>query len=338
MDLPRKRRQLRLRRRSEHGCKDQDLEQFPRHLVGGRDRRSETHQPDHQHSLRRRANNLKHAQGIPDPDRRQQRHHRRRRAENVSYEYQWHRADGETDEAIAGATSSTYTLVKADDTDMPVYVVVSFEDDAGYPETASSTRYPSDGSVLVPCEPDELWCGTLEVQTVATEVFGCSNDTSDLCSSTSILNYDDIEFTLDGKTYTFQHIKYDAGTDFLSVEFTTDLPVHALAWTLHAGDSSFAFTNTDTSTRKSKTWDEAGLDWSDGDNVDFKITTANILAEGQPTISGTPIVGETLTVDISGINDADGLHNVSYSYQWYRSDRTTRDAITGATSSTYTLG
>ena len=54
-------------------------------------------------------------------------------------------------------------------------------------------------------------------------------------------------------------------------------------------------------------------------------------ATGTPTISGTPQVGETLTVDTLGIADDDGLENVSFSYQWL-ADGT---AIQGATNSTY---
>ena len=56
-------------------------------------------------------------------------------------------------------------------------------------------------------------------------------------------------------------------------------------------------------------------------------------ATGAPTISGTAQVGETLTADTSGIADADGLENVTFSYQWLA------DAadISGATEFTYTL-
>ena len=61
---------------------------------------------------------------------------------------------------------------------------------------------------------------------------------------------------------------------------------------------------------------------------------ANNEASGAPTISGTAQVGQTLTADTSEIADADGLENVSYSYQWLSSRDT---EITGATSSTYTL-
>ena len=56
-------------------------------------------------------------------------------------------------------------------------------------------------------------------------------------------------------------------------------------------------------------------------------------ATGAPTISGTPQVDETLTADISGIADADGLTNVAYSYQWMAGGTD----IDGATGSSYEL-
>ena len=61
---------------------------------------------------------------------------------------------------------------------------------------------------------------------------------------------------------------------------------------------------------------------------------ANTPATGQPTINGTAQVGEVLEVDTSGIADADGLANVTFSYQWLSSRDT---EIGGATSSRYTL-
>ena len=81
----------------------------------------------------------------------------------------------------------------------------------------------------------------------------------------------------------------------------------------------------------------------------------NFPATGAPTITGTAEMGETLTADTSGIVDIDGLDNVSFSYQWIRSDGTadlnntaapfqwnptdgTADLdIDGATSATYTI-
>ena len=43
---------------------------------------------------------------------------------------------------------------------------------------------------------------------------------------------------------------------------------------------------------------------------------ANSPATGAPAVTGTAQVGETLTVDTSGIADADGLDKASFSYQW----------------------
>ena len=48
-------------------------------------------------------------------------------------------------------------------------------------------------------------------------------------------------------------------------------------------------------------------------------------------------VGQTLTADVSGVTDADGLTNASFSYQWIRNDGTTDTDIQGATSSIHTL-
>ena len=56
-------------------------------------------------------------------------------------------------------------------------------------------------------------------------------------------------------------------------------------------------------------------------------------ATGQPTISGTVQVGETLTADTSAIADDDGLVNATYTYQWVAGE----SDIGGATGSSYTL-
>ena len=65
---------------------------------------------------------------------------------------------------------------------------------------------------------------------------------------------------------------------------------------------------------------------------------ANSPSTGGPVITGRAQVGETLTADISGIADADGLANVSYSYsyQWVAHDGTSDTDISNATGSTYT--
>ena len=59
----------------------------------------------------------------------------------------------------------------------------------------------------------------------------------------------------------------------------------------------------------------------------------NSPATSTPTISGTAQVGETLTANTSGIADADGLANATFSYQWLADDT----EIADATGLTYTL-
>ncbi len=60
----------------------------------------------------------------------------------------------------------------------------------------------------------------------------------------------------------------------------------------------------------------------------------NSPAAGAPTVSGTAQVGHTLTADTSGITDANGLTNVTFSYQWMWGGDT---EIVGATGSSYVL-
>ena len=64
----------------------------------------------------------------------------------------------------------------------------------------------------------------------------------------------------------------------------------------------------------------------------------NTPATGLPTITGTAQVGDTLTAVTTGIEDADGLDNVIFSYQWIRNDGGTDTDISEATGSSYTLG
>ena len=69
----------------------------------------------------------------------------------------------------------------------------------------------------------------------------------------------------------------------------------------------------------------------------INVTAVNDPATGEPTISGTAMVGQTLMASTGGISDADGLSGVSYSYQWIRRVGANTSNISSANSSTYTL-
>ena len=61
----------------------------------------------------------------------------------------------------------------------------------------------------------------------------------------------------------------------------------------------------------------------------------NTEATGQPAVTGTPRVNETLTADTSGITDPEGTDNAVFTYQWIRVDGDSEADIDGATGSTY---
>ena len=68
------------------------------------------------------------------------------------------------------------------------------------------------------------------------------------------------------------------------------------------------------------------------------VRASNHAAAGIPIIAGTVQVGETLSVDTSGISDTDGIVNSILTYQWIANDGTEDTDIQDATGSTYTVG
>ena len=63
----------------------------------------------------------------------------------------------------------------------------------------------------------------------------------------------------------------------------------------------------------------------------------NVPATGPPVIIGTARVGETLTVDTSGIADGNSLDRVEFHFQWVGNDGAADTDIVGATGASYTL-
>ena len=60
---------------------------------------------------------------------------------------------------------------------------------------------------------------------------------------------------------------------------------------------------------------------------------ANSPATGPRSITGTPVEGQTLRANITGISDSDGMTNATFTYQWLADDA----EINGATGSSSTL-
>ena len=218
---------------------------------------------------------------------------------NVSYNYQWLSS---RDTEIQGATDSTYKLVSADEGKI-IKVRVSFTDDADNPETLTS-----EATSAVTARSNNLATG-------APTISGTAQVDETLTAHTSGIADQD---GLDNISYSYQWIAGDA-----------DIP----------GARSSTYTVSDSDVGQTI---RVRVDFTDDAGNEESLTSAataevaprpNNAATGAPTISGTAQVDETLTASTSGIADADGLDNVSYSYQWIAGDAD----ISGAGGSTYTV-
>ena len=244
---------------------------------------------------------------------------------NVSYSYQWIRNDGTNDGDIGGQTGSTYTLVSADE-GKTIKVRVSFTDDAGNEETLTSSA-----TAAVAAAPSRL---TVSLENAATTHDGSAVFTFEIRFSE--------EFALSYTTLKF-HAFDVTGGEVLNAQ-RMDKPSN-IRWLITVGpdvngDVTVVLPVTEDCAAQGAICTEDGRPLSN--RLDMTVTgplsaDQNTEATGLPTISGTVQVGETLTADVSSIADADGLTNVSYSYQWIRNDGGTDADIAGETASTHTL-
>ena len=229
---------------------------------------------------------------------------------DVSYAYQWIRTDGGTDTDIAGATDSTYTLTN-DDQGKTIKLKVWLIDDNGNSETLTSAATAAVASrPNTPATGLPTISGTVQVDQTLTA------DTSGITDADGLSDV----------SYAYRWIRTDGG---------------AGAYIAGATDSTYTLTDDD----EGKTI-KVRVSFTDDAGNEETLTSAataavasrpNSPATGAPTISGTVQVDETLTADTSGITDADGLSDVSYSYQWIRNYGTNDSDIGGQTGSTYTL-
>ena len=222
------------------------------------------------------------------------------------YTYQWIRVDGGTEADISGATSSTYTLVVADQ-GKTIKVKVSFTDDASNAETLTSAATSAVAAAAANTAPDAP--GAPRVAVSATDVRAITVEWDEPANNGAAITDYDVQYQRDDETV--WHNASHTGTG-RTVTISNLLLGYGYRVQVRATNSA-----------GTSAWSASGSG----------ATESNTAATGKPTISGTLLVGETLTVDTSGISDADGLSGVSYAYQWRRDGAD----ITGANSMTYTL-
>ena len=234
--------------------------------------------------------------------------------DNASFSYQWVRSEGGVDTDIGGATSATYELQAAEQ-GHPVKVRVSFTDDAGNEETTTSAASAA-VSATFPGTPRSL-----QVQTGGTGELAVTWQEPESNGGSEVTGYR-VQWKLatgswnteaDVSSATATGTSYTIGSLLLDTEYT----VRVIA-TNGVGDGPPSAERTETAQAQTSEQQDS---------------TPDTAATGAPTISGTAQVGQTLSAHTSDISDADGLANVSFSYQWL-ADGT---EISGAAGSAYTL-
>ena len=233
---------------------------------------------------------------------------------NASFTYQWLAADADID----GATTSSYTLV-AGDVGKTIKVQVSFTDDAGNEEsvtsaaTAAVTQPPMTATFHDgPSSHDGSAAFTFELRFSKAPV--------DSFSYTTVRDH---AFTVtDGSV-----------SNVLRLE-----PGKNVRWKITVEPDS----NADVTIALNATTNcsaEGAICTSDGGMLSGGLELVvpgppqNSAASGAPTISGTAQVGQTLIASTSGIADADGVANSTFTYQWLADDT----EISGATGSSYVV-
>ena len=224
----------------------------------------------------------------------------------ATFTYQW-LVDGAE---INGATDSTYIVIAADE-GKPIEVRVAFTDDAGNPESLTSNPFLSAPPLII---RDVPVIASNTPATGAPTITGTVRVGETLTANTTDISDSD---GLNKATFTYQWLADD--TDITDATGST--------YALVAADEGKTVKVRITFT------DDAGNDESLTSAPTATVTASNTPATGEPTITGTAQVGETLTANTTGIADSDGLNNATFTYQWLADDTD----ITDATGSTYTL-
>ena len=221
-----------------------------------------------------------------------------------TYMYQWLRNGAE----IPEATDTSYTMVDADE-GKTIKVKVSFTDDANNAESRTSAA-----TVAVAPRPNSSPTGAPTISGTPQVRRTLMVDTSEIADA-------------DGMETAVFRYQWFAATGFATLEFHGEnSPTYTLA-PLSEGLAIKVKVSFTDDRGHSETLTSAATDV-------VLAAPPNSDPTGLPAITGTPRVDETLAVDTSAIDDANGLTDVSYSYVWI----TSKVAVDDTTGITYILG
>ena len=213
-------------------------------------------------------------------------------------EYQWFRNVGGPLVAIPGEIEPSYTVTEAD-VDTPLRVQVRYTDDWDFEESLLSKAAVWDRPHSLTAEMSDVgvqlrWKRATGVPNAG--MYRILRHRPELGEPDPLVH---VEFTLDASTeYTDRSVE----PGVLYVYRVQNIDLFG-----YAGDPSVP--------------------------ASVRVPDQNYPARGEPTISGAAFVGETLTADVSGIDDVNGISGAEFSYQWIADGV----EIEGATGESYTL-
>ena len=228
----------------------------------------------------------------------------------VTDRYQWY-VDGT---AVEGATGRSYQ-VRSGDVGKRITYVLSFKDDDGYAEAlesaptsitvaADSANSPAAGAPRVLERYSETSLGdaywievgdTLLASTTTNARYSSNRITDENGLANATFNYQ----WMRGDGDTFTDIPDATGETYLLMDADEGEQLKVkVTFTDDAGNEETMFS------APSPVVDPA------------PVTVENNPAQGTATLTGTARVGETLTIDVSGITDADGMENAYWNFHW----------------------
>ena len=236
----------------------------------------------------------------------------------ADFEITWYHTDNLNDDIGFGPTLQ---LITSRDIGKNLQVVVGFDDDGGGKEEVVLDSWPATGTIISNTAPTAS-AGTVMATEDTAYAFAAANfnfsdaNTSDTLSAVSIETLPAIGTLALSGTAVSAMDEIDR----------TDLDAGNLTYTPPAdgyGDALASFT----------------FKVSDGtdDSADSYAMTINVMnvnddPTGAPAIVGEPVAGATLTLDLSGIMDADGLPDDPGDFEigWYHTDNLNNELGNGA--------
>ena len=236
-------------------------------------------------------------------------------ATTMAFAYTVQAGDMDSDGIWIGNHSRTFML---DANDRIRTASQQIDIDRSHPEYGTHAAHKVDGSLGAPTVPPDPTAPTLVSATATTLT---------------------IEWTHPGDggsplTRNFVHYRVEGTTDWTNW-YAGETPVTRAVITNLQAETAYDVRVHSTNAIGTSQWVQSATAFSTLAGM-----STNTAATGAPTITGTAAVGQPLAVDLTGIEDADGLAGVSYSYQWVRVDAdglSNPADITDATDATYTL-